>query len=86
MSEHNYDIVDTRICLDGSHSLAVKMNVTCNQNRKHALQWLCPESRITDFSGSLESAIKFNRFVVDLVGGDAAMLESMNDFASCYTN
>jgi hypothetical protein len=61
------------------------MNVTVNQAKRHAIQWLWNTARITDFSGSTNQARRINRLAVELVSGDKEMLEEMNTFVEPYT-
>lgn len=80
-----YDIVDTRVCLDDTRTTSVRMNVTVNAAKRHAVQWLTNSLRITDFSGSREQCLRINSFVNGVVRGDGTLQEEMNSFIEPYT-
>lgn len=81
----NYDILDSRVCVNDHHTVTVRMQATVGASRKSAIQWVFNNGRFTDFSGDYVQCKKINQLVADLVG-DMTLVSEMDEFVSTYTN
>lgn len=81
----NYEILDSRVCVNSRHTITVRMQATVGASNQPAIQWVFNKGRFTDFSGDFAQCKKINQLIADLVG-DSSLIPEMNEFVSTYTN
>jgi hypothetical protein len=82
---NTYTVIDSRICVNESHTTTVRIQVTVGANQQHAIQWIFHNGRFTNFSGCLIQCKKINQLVAD-ISGDMSLLAEMDAFIANYTN